>query len=144
MLQAIQFCYSVFRQYRHVACQCIELCGSRQNVVHKAVPSQVNAKSASGGITVDLRNMRNVTIDPVQQTAVAQGVLCSVFCLTSFAVMMQLEKLCFCFSCHRVLQLSSKTTHGCASEVDTVAKPVQCCQVPQIHRHVTLSYMLKD
>ncbi len=77
---AIQFCCSVCQKYRYVACQCTEPCGSRpniENVVHKEVGSQVNARSAAGGITVDLSNMRNVTIDPVQQTAVAQGVLFS-------------------------------------------------------------------
>jgi len=46
-------------------------------VIHKGDCLQVNARSAAGGITVDLSNMRNVTIDPVQQTAVAQGVLSS-------------------------------------------------------------------
>lgn len=36
---------------------------------------QVNERSAAGGITVDLREMRGIIVDPVQQTAVAQGAL---------------------------------------------------------------------
>ena len=34
---------------------------------------QVNARSAPAGITVDFSQMRNVTVDLVRQTAVAQG-----------------------------------------------------------------------
>ena len=70
----------VLLEYRHVASQCTEPCGPQLNtdfVIHKGVCLQVNARNAADGITVDLSNMRNVTIDPVQQTAVAQGVLSS-------------------------------------------------------------------
>jgi len=34
---------------------------------------QINARSAADGLTVDLSQMRGVVVDPVQQTAVAQG-----------------------------------------------------------------------
>ena len=34
---------------------------------------QINARSADKGLTVDLRQMRGVVVDPVQQTAVVQG-----------------------------------------------------------------------
>ena len=36
---------------------------------------QVNARSTPAGITVDLSQMRNVTVDPVRQTAFVSDML---------------------------------------------------------------------
>ena len=34
---------------------------------------QINARNANNGLTVDMTQMRGVVVDPVQQTAVVQG-----------------------------------------------------------------------